>query len=149
MLKIIVFLILSIGLFFIDQYIKFIFVDGYFLKGDCISLTLAYNKGVAFSMFAFVGPYLKWIQALLVVGILFYVLKEGYFKRYAFPLGLLIGGAVGNVYDRFVHGGVVDYVAWHCGFNFAVFNFADVAIDIAVVWILVMVYFFPEKSAAS
>jgi len=58
---------------------------------------------------------------------------------------LLIGGALGNVYDRFVHEGVVDYVAWHCGFNFAVFNFADVAIDLAVAWILVMVYFFPEK----
>jgi len=102
---------------------------------------------VAFSMFAFVGPYLKWIQALFIVGILYYVLKEGYLKRYAFPVGLLIGGALGNVYDRFVHGGVVDYVAWHCGFNFAVFNYADVAIDVAVAWIIVMVYFFPEDKA--
>jgi signal peptidase II len=144
-----VFLLTAIGIFMIDQNIKVLFVEGFYREGSCINLELHYNKGVAFSMFAFVGPYLKWIQAFLVVGILFYVLKEGYFKRYAFPLGLLIGCAVGNVYDRFVHGGVVDYVAWHCGFNFAVFNFADVAIDIAVVWILVMVYFFPEKSAAS
>ena len=37
-------------------------------------------------------------------------------------------------------------MAWHCGFNFAVFNFADVAIDIAVVWILIMVYFFDKKA---
>jgi signal peptidase II len=42
---------------------------------------------------------------------------------------------------------VVDYIAWHCGFNFAVFNFADVAIDLAVVWILIMVYFFKEDVA--
>ena len=100
-------------------------------------------------MFAFLGPYLKWIQAVFVLGILYVIFKEGYLKRYAFPAGLLIGGALGNVYDRFVHEGVVDYVAWHCGFNWAVFNFADIAIDVAVVWILIMVYFFPETSKDS
>ena len=143
-----IFLLTAIGTFIIDQNIKMLFVEGYYRAGECIDLELHYNKGVAFSMFAFVGPYLKWIQSLLVVGILYYVLKEGYLKRYAFPVGLLTGGALGNVYDRFVHGGVVDYIAWHCGFNFAVFNYADVAIDIAVAWIIVMVYFFPEEKAA-
>ncbi|WP_295421775.1 signal peptidase II [Sulfurovum sp.] len=141
-----VFLLVAIGTFIIDQNIKMLFVEGYSRAGACIDLVLHYNKGVAFSMFSFVGPYLKWIQALLVVGILYFVLKEGHIKRYAIPVGLLVGGALGNVYDRFVHEGVVDYVAWHCGFNFAVFNFADVAIDIAIAWIIVMVYFFPEKS---
>ncbi len=139
-----IFLFTAIGTFIIDQNIKTLFLDGYYRAGECIDLTLHYNKGVAFSMFAFMGPYLKWIQSLLVVGILYYVLKEGYLKRYAFPVGLLIGGALGNVYDRFAHGAVVDYVAWHCGFNFAVFNYADVAIDFAVALIMVMVYFFPE-----
>jgi signal peptidase II len=143
-----IFLLTAIGTFIIDQNIKMLFVEGYYRAGECIDLELHYNKGVAFSMFAFVGPYLKWIQSLLVLGILYYVLKEGYMKRYAFPVGLLIGGALGNVYDRFVHGGVVDYIAWHCGFNFAVFNYADVAIDIAVAWIIVMVYFFPEEKEA-
>jgi signal peptidase II len=139
-----VFFLVLLGTFIIDQNIKSLFVEGYYRAGECIDLALHYNKGVAFSMFAFLGPYLKWIQALLILGILFFVFIEGYIKRYAFPVGLLIGGALGNVYDRFVHGGVVDYVAWHCGFNFAVFNFADVAIDLAVVWILIMVYFFKE-----
>jgi len=141
-----VFLLVAIGTFIIDQNIKILFVEGYYRAGECIDLELHYNKGVAFSMFAFIGPYLKWIQSLLIVGIMYFVLKEGYLKRYAFPVGLLIGGALGNVYDRFVHEGVVDYIAWHCGFNFAVFNYADVAIDLAVAWILVMVYFFPEES---
>jgi len=141
-----VFLLVALGTFIIDQNIKSLFVEGYYRAGECIDLELHYNKGVAFSMFAFIGPYLKWIQSLLIVGILFYVLKEGYLKRYAFPVGLLIGGALGNVYDRFVHEGVVDYIAWHCGFNFAVFNYADVAIDVAVAWIIIMVYFFPEES---
>jgi len=141
-----VFLLVALGTFVIDQNIKILFVDGYYRAGSCIDLELHYNKGVAFSMFAFLGPYLKWIQSLLVLGILYYVFSEGYLKRYAFPIGLLVGGALGNVYDRFIHGGVVDYIAWHCGFNFAVFNYADIAIDLAVVWILIMVYFFPEPN---
>ncbi|HIQ47216.1 MAG TPA: lipoprotein signal peptidase [Sulfurovum sp.] len=140
-----VFFLVLLGTFIIDQNIKSIFVEGYYREGECIDLVLHYNKGVAFSMFAFLGPYLKWIQTLLVVVILFVIFKEGYLKRYAFPAGLLVGGALGNVYDRFVHEGVVDYVAWHCGFDFAVFNFADVAIDLAVVWILILVYFFKEE----
>jgi signal peptidase II len=141
-----VFSLVAIGTFIIDQNIKLLFVEGYYRAGGCIDLELHYNKGVAFSMLSFIGPYLKWIQSLLIIGILYFVLKEGYLKRYAFPVGLLIGGALGNVYDRFVHEGVVDYIAWHCGFNFAVFNYADVAIDLAVVWIFALVYFSPEKS---
>lgn len=141
-----IFFLVLIGVFIIDQNIKTIFVDGYYRAGECIDLELHYNKGVAFSIFAFLGPYLKWIQVALIAVILFVIFKEKYLNRYAFPAGLLVGGALGNVYDRFIHGGVVDYVAWHCGFDFAVFNFADVAIDIAVVMILIMVYFFPEKS---
>jgi len=141
-----VFLLVAVGTFIIDQNIKDLFVEGYYRAGRCLDLALHYNKGVAFSMFAFVGPYLKWIQSLFIVAILAYAVKEKYFKRYAFPLGLLIGGALGNVYDRFIHGGVVDYIAWHCGFDFAVFNYADVAIDIAIAWILVKIYFFPEAS---
>lgn len=141
-----VFLLILLGTFIIDQNIKSIFVDGYYRAGECIDLVLYYNKGVAFSMFAFLGSYLKWIQSVLIIVIFIVVLKEGYLERYTIPIGLLLGGALGNVFDRFIHEGVVDYVAWHCGFNFAVFNFADVAIDVAVVWILIMVYFFPEKT---
>jgi signal peptidase II len=139
------FFLVLLGTFVIDQAIKTIFVEGFYRAGECINLELHYNKGVAFSMFAFLGPYLKWIQALLVVGIFIFVVKEGYLNRYSIPLGMLLGGALGNVYDRFVHEGVVDYVAWHCGFDFAVFNFADVAIDVAVVWILLAAYFAKEE----
>ena len=98
-------------------------------------------------MFSFLGPYLKWLQAALIGGILYYILSRGYIRRYALPIGLLLGGALGNLYDRFAHAGVVDYVAWHCGFHFAVFNYADVVIDLAVVWIVVMVYFPPRKES--
>jgi len=115
------------------------------VPGKCIDLELHFNKGVAFSMFAFLGPYMKWLQGGLVLVLFFIMLKENYLRRYAFPAGLLMGGALGNIYDRFHHIGVVDYVAWHCGFNFAVFNYADVMIDLAFVIIILMVYVFPEK----
>ena len=141
-----VFFLVALGTFIVDQNIKSLFLEGYYRAGECIDLELHYNKGVAFSMFSFMGAYLKWIQALLIIGILYFVSKEGYIKRHPFPIGLLIGGALGNVYDRFIHGGEVDNVAWHCGFDFAVFNYADVAIDIAIVWLLIAFYFFPEKS---
>jgi len=125
------------GVFIIDQNIKMLFVDGYRHYTNCIDLILVYNKGVAFSMFAFLDGYLKYIQVVLVSGITLYIF---YLKKlcYALPSGLLLGGAFSNIYDRFIHGGVVDMVYWHCGFNFAVFNFADVMIDIAIAWILIL-----------
>jgi len=125
------------GVFIIDQNIKSLFVDGFRYYSDCIDLILVYNKGVAFSMFSFLAEYLKYIQLTLVVGVIAYIF---YLKKmcYALPAGILLGGAFSNIYDRFIHGGVVDMVYWHCGFNFAVFNFADVMIDFAVAWILIL-----------
>ena len=133
-----------IGIFIIDQNIKMLFVDGYRYYGDYMDLILVYNKGVAFSMFSFLAEYLKYIQLALVTGVLGYVY---YMNKlcFALPMGILLGGAFSNIYDRFVHGGVVDMFYWHAwpypifGQNgFAVFNFADVMIDLAVVWILLL-----------
>jgi signal peptidase II len=133
-----------LGIFIIDQNIKMLFVDGFRYYTDYMDLILVYNKGVAFSMFSFLQEYLKYIQLALVSGVLFYVyyLQE---IRYAMPAGILLGAAFSNIYDRFIHGGVVDMFYWHGwpypigGQNgFAVFNFADVMIDLAVVWILIL-----------
>jgi len=126
-----------VGVFIIDQNIKILFVEGFRYYTECIDLILVYNKGVAFSMLSFLDEWLKYIQLVMVMGVLGYVF---YLKKlcYAFPAGLLLGGAFSNIYDRFIHNGVVDMVYWHCGFNFAVFNFADVMIDVAVVWLLIL-----------
>jgi signal peptidase II len=131
----------------IDQYIKSLFVNGYERPGECISLVLAYNKGVAFSMFAFLEGNLKYIQiAFLTIGAIYLYLKQELFSNYYLPIALLYAGAISNIYDRFIHIGVVDYVYWHCGFDFAIFNLADVLIDIAIVLMLVKVYM-EEKEA--
>jgi signal peptidase II len=140
-----IFILLVIGTFIIDQSLKVMAMEAVngveystILKGSCIDLELHYNRGVAFSMLAFLEGNLKWVQLVLIFGIIFYIFYEGYIKQYAFPLGLIIGGALGNLYDRFIHEGVVDYVAWHCGFDFAVFNYADVMIDLGVAIILLL-----------
>jgi len=125
-----------IGIFIIDQGIKELFEAGYNWQSKCISLELHINHGVAFSMLSFLGANLKWV-VLALVGVLAYlVVSEGWLTKYPFSLALLTGGALGNLYDRFIKGGVTDYVYWHCGFDFAVFNFADVAIDVGIALIL-------------
>jgi signal peptidase II len=134
-----IFLLVVIGTIIIDQNIKMLFVDGgYHLEGSCINLELQYNRGVAFSMFAFLGEHLKWIQVILIIVIISFAFYEDYIKKYAFPIGLIVGGAVGNLYDRFIHEGVVDYIAWHCGFDFAIFNYADVMINLGVAIIIIL-----------
>ena len=145
--KVLLAFIIFISLFILDQYIKSIFVNGYTLDGDCISLVLTYNKGVAFSMFSFLQDNLKYIQiAMMMGGIIYLILNKKIFENYFLPISLLFAGGISNIYDRFIHQGVVDYVYWHCGFNFAIFNFADVLIDIAIVLILYTNYKLSKNS---
>ncbi|MFA7082937.1 MAG: signal peptidase II [Arcobacteraceae bacterium] len=128
---------LFLGLIALDQYIKTLFVNGFTWESSCISLVLAYNYGVAFSMFEFLAHYLKYIQlALLTSGVIYLYLNKELFKEYSLAIVVLYAGGISNIIDRFIYGGVVDYVYWHCGFDFAIFNLADVLIDIAVVLII-------------
>ena len=88
-------------------------------------------------MFAFLDEWLKFIQIALILGVFIYlVVEKKLLCSHAIWLGALLGAGSSNITDRFIHGGVVDYVFWHKWFNFAVFNFADVMIDLCVVMIL-------------
>ncbi len=120
------------SVFAIDQIIKLIFLSGFTLKTKCISLIMVLNKGVAFSMFSFLGKNLKYIQLALIIGLLIYFIKEKIFSKHPILSGILFAAAFSNLLDRFLRGGVVDYVYWHCGFKFAIFNFADVMIDFSI-----------------
>jgi signal peptidase II len=135
--KLFIFSILFLSLLILDQYIKSLFVNGFGIDGKCISLVLAYNKGVAFSMFAFLEGNLKYVQiGILSIGIIYLLFHKNIFYDYYIPTALLLAGGISNIYDRFIHEGVVDYVYWHCGFDFAIFNLADVLINISVALIL-------------
>lgn len=126
-------------IFLIDQIIKLLFLNGFEWNSKCISLTLAINKGVAFSMFSFLGEYLKYIQLVLILFLGFYFFKEKIISKHPITSGILFGAALSNLFDRFIRGGVVDYVYWHCGFDFAIFNFADTMIDLSI---LLFAYFY-------
>lgn len=132
-------LLLIVGglVFSIDQAIKQVFLEGFRWQSDIFSLILTYNKGVAFSMFAFLEENLKYLQLLLLGALALYVIwHKEIVTHHALAIGIIAGAAFSNLLDRFVHGGVVDYFFWHYGFEFAVFNFADVMIDVGVLLIL-------------
>jgi len=133
--------LIAIGIFLIDQNLKSLFLSGFRWNSEYISLILVFNKGVAFSMLSFLQEYLKYIQIVIFIMISIYLMYEKHvFMKYSLPIGILYGAGIGNLHDRFVYGGVVDYIFWHKWFNFAVFNFADVMIDFAVVWIIFVAY---------
>jgi len=141
MRTIVIFLLALVGTFLIDQNLKEIFVAGYQKVGHYISLELHYNKGVAFSMLSFLGSYLKWLQLFFVSGIIIYLFASDMIKKYPFVLGLLVGGALGNLYDRFTREGVVDYIYWHRWFSYPVFNYADIMVFVSIVtliWFMVI-----------
>jgi signal peptidase II len=137
----------ALGVFIIDQNIKSIFLEGYRWFGDYFSLILTFNKGVAFSMFAFLEENLKYIQVVLLLSLVLYALfHKSLLIKYALPFGIVLGAGGSNLYDRFLYGGVVDYFYWHRWFEFAVFNFADVMINVAVA--LVIFIAIKEKNRA-
>lgn len=133
--------------FGVDQAIKLLFLEGFRWEGDFFSLILTFNKGVAFSMFAFLEEYLKYLQIVLIAALGIYLsMHRDVLLGHASAIGMIAGAALSNIYDRFIHGGVVDYFFWHYGFNFAVFNFADVMIDVGVLCILYRTWKHPNST---
>ena len=124
--------------FIIDQVVKYGFANfNLDVDGPYMSLKLAYNYGVAFSMFSFLEHNLKYIQLLIIlVGTIYLFKNRDVFKEYYIPIALLYAGGLSNILDRFTYGAVVDYFYWHYGFEFAIFNLADVIINLAVVIII-------------
>ena len=133
----------------LDQAIKWWFVlSGFEYQGKIISLVLVYNQGVAFSMFAFLQEWLKYLQILLLIGIFIYLWKnQELFKTYCIQIGVIFGGGISNILDRFIHIGVVDYIYWHYKFEFAIFNFADIMINLGVFLIVLQTLLRRDKRA--
>ncbi len=106
-----------------------------------LDLTLRWNRGISFSLFARDSASAE--SFLLVLTLAATALLAWWLSRCrsglpAVGLGLIIGGALGNAIDRIVHGAVVDYLDLHAfGRHFFVFNFADAAINIGVVLLMV------------
>ncbi|WP_111639814.1 signal peptidase II [Marinomonas shanghaiensis] len=106
-------------------------------------LTLRYNTGAAFSFLAQAGGWQRWffsfIALAVVVGISWRLIKIAETNRLeALALTFVLGGAIGNLYDRLVYGHVVDFLQFHWQqvWYFPAFNVADSAITIGVILML-------------
>jgi signal peptidase II len=116
-----------------------------------LSLYRVHNPGIAFSFLAGFGglPLIAITLAITVLVLAFWwTAKEG--GRWAtVGYALIVGGALGNVIDRVVHGYVIDFLLFHIGdWTLFVFNLADAALTLGPA-ILIIVYLWPGKRAAS
>jgi signal peptidase II len=116
-------------------------------------LTLLHNTGAAFSFLANQSGWQRWFFASLAVLVSIILVKWLLSLRndrwLAVSIALVLGGALGNVYDRIVHGYVVDFIHFYWEtYHFPAFNIADTAITIGAV-MMALDMFRPEKRAGS
>jgi len=115
------------------------------------NLVLAWNRGVSFGMFSSAnayGPLLLTGLALAIVLALGVWLYKVETRFSALALGLIIGGAIGNVIDRVQFGAVVDFLDFHLmGYHWPAFNVADSAICVGAAMLILESLFQPGKSS--
>lgn len=115
-------------------------------------LTLLYNKGAAFSFLANESGWQRWFFTVIAISfssilcVWLMKLKE-HEKWLAIALSLVIGGALGNLYDRLAYGHVVDFIHLHWGNKyFPAFNIADSAISVGAVMLIIDSVFLQKKT---
>jgi signal peptidase II len=141
-----VWLTLALLILLVDQLSKWLII-GQFNLGDSRSITgffnlvRAHNPGAAFSFLAQAGGWQRWLFTGLGVGaslLMIWMLRShpGQ-KLFGFAIACILGGAIGNVIDRLVHGYVVDFLDFHWdGWHFPAFNAADSAITLGAACLL-------------
>ena len=128
----------------LDQWIKHLVETGLVMHEQVdilpfLALFRTYNTGVAFSMFSSFGDTGLIVLSLAVIAFVLYLASRTppgqMVARFGFAL--IIGGAIGNIIDRVLHGHVIDYVLFHTPvWSFAVFNLADAFITVGAVIVL-------------
>jgi len=139
--------IILITIFLIDRISKFYILKLAEVEGSVdiyiapyLNFFLIWNKGVAFGLFAanenMIYNAITVVIALIIIVILFMMWKNDNIQRYY--LALVVGGALGNLYDRVVYTAVPDFIDLHFhGFHWFVFNVADIFISIGVFCLIV------------
>ena len=113
-----------------------------------LNISLTWNEGIAFGLFSFNQNYLYNFLTLIIFLVIFIIFimiinSEG-LKKYA--LSLIIGGALGNLYDRIMFKAVPDFVDFHVGeFHWFVFNVADIFITLGVIFMILFELFSNNK----
>ena len=123
-----------------DQFTKTLII-GHFQLGDSRTITSffnivrVHNTGAAFSFLASASGWQRWffvgLGAVATVFIVWMLRSHGGQRLFSWALALILGGAIGNVIDRLLHGYVVDFIQVHAGgWYFPSFNIADSAISV-------------------
>ncbi len=119
------------------------------------NLTLLHNTGAAFSFLASESGWQRWLFIILALGISVVLVrwlstlsrKETWL---AIGIALILGGALGNVYDRIVHGYVVDFLHFYWGnYHFPAFNIADTAITIGAAMMILDMFRNPSGTSGN
>jgi signal peptidase II len=105
-----------------------------------LNITLIWNKGIAFGLFSFdegrLYNILSIIISIIVIVLIVMSFKSEGFKRYS--LLTIIGGALGNLYDRIFFNAVPDFIDFHIGnFHWFIFNVADIFITAGVISMII------------
>ncbi|MBQ9072206.1 MAG: signal peptidase II [Bacilli bacterium] len=135
----------SIIFFVVDQAIKIFLSNSVQLNQsipiikDFFSITHVHNTGAAFSIFTGNTAFLILIGIACVIAISIYIKKiENLSDLDIFIYSLLIGGILGNLFDRIYHGYVIDYLSFNFGsYYFPIFNFADICIVVSIGLIII------------
>ena len=131
---------LSLILLIADQFTK-VLILGFYQLGDSSPVTSffnivrVHNSGAAFSFLASASGWQRWFFTAVGVGaavfIIYMLRSHPGQKLFSFALACILGGAIGTVIDRLLHGYVVDFLDFHyAGTHFPAFNIADSAISV-------------------
>lgn len=134
---------LALILLIADQFTK-VLILGYYQLGDATYVTSffnvvrVHNTGAAFSFLASASGWQRWFFTAIGIGAALFILwmlkSHAGQKLFSFALACILGGAVGNVIDRTLHGYVVDFLDFHyAGWHFPAFNVADSAITVGAI----------------
>ena len=130
----------------VDQFTKVLIV-GYYHLGDSTYVTSFFNvvrwhnHGAAFNFLAGASGWQRWFFTVLgfvASAVIIWMLKSHPGQRlFSFAMACILGGAIGNVIDRLVHGYVVDFLDFHWrAMHFPAFNVADSAITVGAVCLI-------------
>ena len=135
--------LLVFSIFFFDRISKIyvIYLDNKFLGNEIFSskylnITLVWNEGIAFGFFSFgdksLYNFLTFLISTVILVIVFMIIKSQGSKKYI--LLIILGGALGNVFDRIFYKAVPDFIDFHIGnFHWFIFNVSDIFITIGVI----------------
>ena len=119
-------------------------LDNFILESSYLNIRLIWNEGIAFGLFSFDDKVLYHSLTLLIsiiILVIFYmIITNSGLKKYS--LILVIGGALGNFYDRIFFGAVPDFIDFHINnFHWFIFNLADIFITLGILFMIVLEIF--------